>query len=108
MKKTDYIGFFDSGLGGLSVLKHALQVFPEENYIFFADCGHFPYGEKTPEQVREYSIASCDRMYEKGIKALVIAKVLVLLITPFLICVHLSWSWVSLSIWSGRVVLGSM
>ncbi|MBR0438899.1 MAG: glutamate racemase [Clostridia bacterium] len=73
MKKTDYIGFFDSGLGGLSVLKHALQVFPEENYIFFADCGHFPYGEKTPEQVREYSIASCDRMYEKGIKALVIA-----------------------------------
>ena len=44
------IGIFDSGIGGLSVLHHALKVFPNEQFLFFADKKHVPYGEKTSEQ----------------------------------------------------------
>ena len=47
------IGFFDSGVGGLSVLKHALEVMPEENYIYFGDSLNAPYGTKSREKVFE-------------------------------------------------------
>lgn len=48
------IGFFDSGVGGLSVLHQALQMLPHEQFVFFADEDHVPYGTKTREQVQEY------------------------------------------------------
>lgn len=45
------IGIFDSGLGGLSVLHLALRKFPAENFIYYADRSHVPYGKKTKEQI---------------------------------------------------------
>ena len=48
------VGIFDSGIGGLSVLHHALQVMPETDFIYYADEAHVPYGEKTREQIKGY------------------------------------------------------
>ena len=56
-RKQQPIGFFDSGVGGLSVLRHAREMLPNENFIFYGDCGNVPYGEKTPEQVRMLTLA---------------------------------------------------
>ncbi len=67
------IGFFDSGVGGLSVLKYALQELPNEDFLFYGDCANVPYGEKTAEEVRDLTISCCDLLYKKGAKALLIA-----------------------------------
>ena len=72
-RKQQPIGFFDSGVGGLSVLRHAREMLPNENFIFYGDCGNVPYGEKTPEQVRTLTLAACDKLYEKGAKAILVA-----------------------------------
>ena len=50
------IGFFDSGIGGLSVLHEAYHYLPGQEYIFYADVDHVPYGLKTPEQIKEYAV----------------------------------------------------
>ncbi|MEH7096920.1 glutamate racemase [Neobacillus vireti] len=67
------IGFFDSGIGGMTVLHQALRVLPNEDFIFYADTLHVPYGEKSKEEVREYIFNAVDFMANQGIKALVIA-----------------------------------
>lgn len=67
------IGFFDSGVGGLSVLRHAREQLPNENFLFYGDCANVPYGEKTPEEVRRLTMSCCDRLYQMGAKALLIA-----------------------------------
>ncbi|MDR4949169.1 glutamate racemase [Neobacillus cucumis] len=67
------IGFFDSGIGGMTVLHQALRFLPNEDYIFYADTSHVPYGEKPKEEVREYIFNAVDFMANQGIKALVIA-----------------------------------
>ena len=67
------IGFFDSGVGGLSVLKHAIAELPNEDFLFYGDCANVPYGEKTPEEVRSLTMSCCDLLYKKGAKALLIA-----------------------------------
>ena len=67
------IGFFDSGIGGMTVLHQALRFLPNEDYIFYADTLHVPYGEKPKEEVREYIFNAVDFMANQGIKALVIA-----------------------------------
>lgn len=67
------IGFFDSGIGGMTVLHQALRFLPKEDYIFYADTLHVPYGEKPKEEVREYIFNAVDFMANQGIKALVIA-----------------------------------
>ena len=46
------IGMFDSGIGGLTVLKEYLKLMPNEKYIYYADTEHLPYGDKTKEQKR--------------------------------------------------------
>ncbi len=68
-----HIGFFDSGIGGLSVLKEALQLLPSENYLYYADTRHVPYGPKSREEVRGYVFEAVDFLVQQGIKALVIA-----------------------------------
>ena len=73
MDKKDFIGIFDSGIGGISVLKHAVTELENEDFIFYGDCGHFPYGEKTPEEVRKYTMDSCRELYREGAKAILIA-----------------------------------
>lgn len=67
------IGFFDSGLGGLSVLKKALEIMPNENYIYYGDSKHAPYGEKTPKEIRSLSFKVTEFLMKKGVKAIVIA-----------------------------------
>ncbi len=67
------IGFFDSGVGGISVLKCAEKLMPEENYIYFGDSANAPYGEKSREKVLELTLDAVGRLAKKNIKALVIA-----------------------------------
>ena len=52
--KNRPIGVFDSGVGGLTVLKKIAEVLPNENYIYFGDTARIPYGEKTKEQLTEF------------------------------------------------------
>lgn len=67
------IGFFDSGLGGISVLKRAKQLMPNENFIYFGDSANAPYGTKQNEQVFALVEAATDKLLKMDIKALVIA-----------------------------------
>jgi glutamate racemase len=67
------IGFFDSGIGGLTVLKEALRMLPGENYIYFADTANVPYGTKTREEVRRYIFDGVKRIAEYDVDALVVA-----------------------------------
>lgn len=67
------IGFFDSGIGGMTVLHQALKFLPNEDYIFYADTLHVPYGEKPKVEVRDYVFNAVDFIANQGVKALVIA-----------------------------------
>lgn len=67
------IGVLDSGIGGLTVLHEMLKVLPEEDYIFYADTQHVPYGEKPKDEVRQYIFEAVDYLAAQDIKALVIA-----------------------------------
>lgn len=67
------IGFFDSGIGGMTVLHQSLQYLPNQEYIFYADTAHVPYGEKTKEEVKGHIFDAVDFMEKQGIGALVIA-----------------------------------
>lgn len=67
------IGFFDSGVGGISVLREALEVMPNENYIYYGDSKNAPYGTKTVEEVRALSYDVVDFLLAKGVKGLVVA-----------------------------------
>ncbi|MGW9527242.1 glutamate racemase [Paenibacillus terrae] len=67
------IGFFDSGIGGMTVLHQALRILPTEDFLFYADTSHVPYGEKMKEEVREYVINAVDFIANQNVKALVVA-----------------------------------
>jgi glutamate racemase len=68
------IGVFDSGIGGLSVLRALRSAMPHESFVYFADTAHAPYGEKGDAFVRQRSIAITQQLRaEHGIKALVVA-----------------------------------
>ena len=67
------VGFFDSGLGGLTVLDKALRVMPDEDYVYYADEANVPYGEKTPEQIAQFAREAVERLRDRGCKAVVIA-----------------------------------
>ena len=71
--KHDYIGLFDSGVGGISVLRHMLRLMPNERYLYMGDSANAPYGTKTKEQVRQLSFAVVEKLIDRGIKALVVA-----------------------------------
>ena len=72
-KKQDYIAVFDSGVGGISVLKELMQLMPEENYLYFGDSANAPYGNRPTEQVRSLTLESARYLVDCGIKALVVA-----------------------------------
>lgn len=67
------IGIFDSGIGGLTVLKEALRVLPDESFLYYADTENVPYGTKTREEVRKYIFDAVAYMASQGLKALVVA-----------------------------------
>ncbi len=70
---TSPIGFFDSGMGGISVLRGTRELMPGEDYIYYGDSLHAPYGGKTPEEVQELALDAAARLMNQGCKAMVIA-----------------------------------
>ncbi|MFF7705954.1 glutamate racemase [Pseudomonas sp. NPDC007930] len=73
LERAAPIGVFDSGVGGLSVLRELQQLLPAEHYLYVADGGHCPYGEKTPEFIRQRMVAVAEFFRAQGAKAMVIA-----------------------------------
>lgn len=73
LKNNSPIGFFDSGVGGLTVLKEVKKLLPNEIYIYFGDTAHVPYGEKTKEQLLSYSENILQFFEQKNCKAVVMA-----------------------------------
>ena len=67
------IGVFDSGLGGLSILKEMRRIMPNEDYLFYEDSIHNPYGEKTEEELLDITCGIVDTLLDKGSKIIVIA-----------------------------------
>lgn len=67
------VAVFDSGLGGISVLRELVRTLPRENYLYFGDSLHAPYGTKTPQEVITLSLQAADRLLAQGAKALVVA-----------------------------------
>ncbi len=68
------VGVFDSGVGGLSILKALRAELPQEDFVYFADSGHAPYGERDPEHVIERSRSITQQLLaQHRIKALVVA-----------------------------------
>lgn len=67
------IGIFDSGVGGLTVMKELIELLPGENMIYFGDTARVPYGTRSRETVTRYSIENTEFLMSKGIKALVVA-----------------------------------
>jgi glutamate racemase len=67
------IGIFDSGIGGLSVLHEVLKILHGENFIYYADTDHVPYGPKPKVEVREYILQAASFFERVGVKALVLA-----------------------------------
>jgi glutamate racemase len=67
------IGIFDSGFGGLTVLRAIRQLLPHENSIYFGDTARLPYGNKSAETILRYSLENTSFLLERGIKVLVIA-----------------------------------
>lgn len=67
------IGVFDSGVGGLSVLRHIRMELPAEHLLYVADSAYAPYGTRTPEQIQARSLQLAEFLIEQGAKALVIA-----------------------------------
>ena len=70
---TRPIGVFDSGIGGLTVLKKIIEVLPNEEYIYYADKVNAPYGTKPKEEVKKYINEAVDFLLSKNVKAIVIA-----------------------------------
>ena len=71
--REDYIGVFDSGVGGISVLRRLRQLMPRERYLYFGDSANAPYGTRPTQEIRELTLAVADRLMARGLKALVVA-----------------------------------
>ena len=67
------IGIFDSGVGGLTVLAEIKKTLPNENIIYLGDTAHFPYGDKSKEEIIEFSRANVRKLIEMQSKIIVIA-----------------------------------
>jgi glutamate racemase len=67
------IGCFDSGLGGLTVVRALLDLLPDERLVYFGDTGRFPYGPKPAEDVLKYSIEISDLLMARDVKMIVVA-----------------------------------
>jgi len=73
MDRRSPIGFFDSGLGGISVLRETLRLLPREDYLYFGDSLHAPYGVKPLQEVQQLCGDAVAHLVESGAKAIVIA-----------------------------------
>ena len=71
--KEEYIAVFDSGVGGISVLKELVRQMPGERYLYYGDSANAPYGKRTTEEVRELTLQAAQVLLSRGVKALVVA-----------------------------------
>lgn len=71
--RAGYIGVFDSGLGGLTVLASLRAALPHENFLYFADTRYLPYGDRSEDFLRERGQQIVERLMAEGVKAVVIA-----------------------------------
>ncbi len=67
------IGVFDSGVGGLTVLKELIRQVPQADYLYFGDTARLPYGSKSAETVAKYTISACKFLRQDGAEMMVIA-----------------------------------
>lgn len=72
-RKNAPIAVFDSGVGGISVLRELVQLMPNENYIYLGDSANAPYGTRPVEEIRALTLANVAVLLEQGAKALVVA-----------------------------------
>ena len=71
--RQDYIAVLDSGLGGLSVLRHLRRLMPGERFLYYGDSAHAPYGTKSREEVEALTLSAVEMLMHRGLKALVVA-----------------------------------
>ncbi len=67
------IGFFDSGLGGLFLLKKAVKVLPPYDYLFLADLKRSPYGNRSPQVIYDFTREAMERLFKKGCQIIIVA-----------------------------------
>lgn len=67
------VGCFDSGVGGISVLREAVKLLPKEDFVYFGDSGNAPYGTKSVDEVRKLTFDAVDFLISKNVKAVVVA-----------------------------------
>lgn len=67
------IGVFDSGVGGLTVLKELAHRWPDEKFLYLADTARLPYGAKSPETIEQYLVQNMKFLLKEGVKAIVVA-----------------------------------
>ncbi len=72
-KTKNIIGVFDSGLGGLSILKSFLKKLPEYNYFYLGDNARLPYGSKSPETIYKYTREAADFLFKSGCNLIIVA-----------------------------------
>ena len=72
-KKMQPIAVFDSGVGGISVLRELRKILPNEDYIYYGDSKNAPYGMKTKDEVRALTIQAAEYLFAQGAKGLVVA-----------------------------------
>jgi glutamate racemase len=71
--KENAIGIFDSGVGGLTVLKELISILPNENYIYLGDTARVPYGTKSDKTILKFSIENSRFLLDKKVKMIVVA-----------------------------------
>jgi glutamate racemase len=67
------IGFFDSGLGGLTILKAVVKELPQYDYVYYGDTLHLPYGDKTEEEIFTLTKTGIEYLFEKGCVLVIVA-----------------------------------
>ena len=72
-KTSNRIGVFDSGLGGISVLKKFLTELPDYHYLYLGDTARVPYGDKSPDIIYNYTIQAVDFLFKQGCNLVIIA-----------------------------------
>ena len=71
--RSGSIGIFDSGFGGLTVMRAIRDLMPHENIVYFGDTARLPYGSKSADTILRYSLENASFLVTQGIKVLVIA-----------------------------------
>ena len=72
-RREDYIAVFDSGVGGISVLRELIALMPGESFLYFGDSANAPYGDKSTEEVRRLTLQNAEMLLHQPVKALVVA-----------------------------------